>query len=769
MEQDIFIKLLNMSYQGGIVICFILLARYILHLIKAPKRYAYYLWLIAFIRLICPFSFESVLSILPRETEPVKQTIIYEQVPQIHTSNSTINQVINNVLPKENPVASINPMQIIMVIAQMIWLVGIGIFLIYSILSFIRLKKKLIGSVIFNTSSSEQSGSDAIYISDHIATPFVLGFLKPRIYLPSIIKEKEISYILMHEKAHIKRKDHMIKLIIFGITVVHWFNPLAWIAYALMNQDMEMSCDEYVMKKYKEDIRKEYATSLLNLSVGRRLILGVPLAFGEGNVKGRIMNVARYKKPLISVAICTVIGCIILAIALLTSPLSTTTFNKVVKEINNIDENKIESIIISTSDGEETFPAAYGNQIIEFFKTLKVEKKEISKDRSEDRDKDISIIISYGTEKINYAAYITDDQIWYDNGVKASYTYQIVNTSDVEEFIKRILGSVEEATPDEDTLLTEEDNTQKDNTQKDNMQKEMEEVEVTIPMIDLGANLGADGAILDYADDDIVIFHGYFGLFVYDLSLQIFVRAVDLEAIGCNYTQGDNYCEVFVSEDGTTVYLHPLSERDMYVFDIPSGKLHKTFYDLEGITLFDGLVDNSDLAGSGGGFHSTQRVVYKIDDFTYYRYLYAGGEAAIRDLAYVDSDMVYSLFDSFENGSIVPEGISMSVRKNSITGIGAVVTLLNETDRDIQYGDQYYLQNYIDGKWYDVPYIIEDFGFYDMAYILGKDNPRDIIIDWKWLYGSLEPGEYRIVKDITYFRDTGDFDIYTLTAEFTIK
>ena len=653
MEQNIFIKLLNMSYQGGIVICFILFARYILHLIKAPKKYAYYLWLIPFIRLICPFSFESALSILPQETEPIKQAIVYEQVPQIHTSSSTINQVMNNVLPKANPVTSINPMQLIMAIAQVIWLVGIGIFLIYSIVSYIRLKIRLIGSISFNLVSSEQSGSDNIYISDHIATPFVLGFLKPRIYLPSIINEKEIPYVLMHEQAHIKRKDHIIKLIVFGITVIHWFNPLALIAYVFMNQDMEMSCDEYVMRSYKEDIRKEYATSLLSLSVGRRVILGVPLAFGEGDVKGRIKNVARYKKPLISVAIGTVIGCIILAIALLTSPLSTTT--------------------------------------------------------------------------------------------------------------------LEEATPDEDTLLTEEDNTQKDNTQKDNTQLEMEEVEVTIPTIDLGANLGADGAILDYADGEMVVFHGYFGLFVYDLNIQKFVRAVDLEAIGCNYTQGDNYCEVSVSEDGTTVYLHPLSERDMYVFDIPSGRLYKTNYNLDDITLFDGLVDNYDLAGSGDGFHSIQKVVFKTNDLTYYGYLYAGGEATIRDLAYVEDDMVFSLFESFDNESIVLEGVSMSVQKDSVTANGAVVTLLNKVDKDYQYGQEYFIQKYEDGRWYQVPYIIDDIGFEDIAYVLEKDSESEFTIDWNWLYGTLEPGEYRIVKDIMDFSDTGDYDVYTLTAEFTIE
>ena len=763
MEQNIFIKLLNMSYQGGIVICFILLARYILHLIKAPKRYAYYLWLIPFIRLICPFSFESVLSILPRDTEPVKQAIVYEQVPQIHTSSNAINQVMNNVLPEANPVTSINPMQIIMVIAQVIWLVGIGIFLIYSLVSYIRLKKRLIGSINFNIVSSEQSGSDNIYISDHIATPFVLGFLKPRIYLPSIINEKEISYILMHEQAHIKRKDHMIKLIVFGITVIHWFNPLALIAYVYMNQDMEMSCDEYVMKSYKEDIRKEYATSLLNLSVGRRSILGVPLAFGEGNVKGRIKNVTRYKKPLLSVAICTFVGCVVLGITLLTSPQSTTTLNKVVEEINNIDESRIESIVIRMSGEEQTFPAVYGNQIIEFLKTLKVENKEISKDRSETREKEISIIISYGMEyDINYALYITGEQIWLDNGVKPSYSYKIVNENEVEEFVKRLFGSIEESSPvtEDNELPTEEEPTS---------EVAMEEIEVIIPTIDLSMNLGADGAMLDYADGNIVIFHGYFGLFVYDLNIQKFVRAVDLEAIGCNYTQGDNYCEVSVSEDGTTVYLHPLSKRDMYVFDIPSGSLYKTAHNLDDITLFDGLVDNSDLAGSGNGFYSIQKVVFKTNDLTYYGYLYAGEEATIRDLAYVEDDMVFSLFESFDNESIVLEGVSMSVKKDSVTANGAVITLLNKADKDYQYGQQYFIQKYEDGRWYHVPYVIEDFGFEDIEYGLEKDSKSEFTIDWNWLYGSLEIGEYRIVKDIMDFRATGDYDVYTLTAEFTIE
>jgi bla regulator protein blaR1 len=640
MEQDIFIKLLNMSYQGGIVICVIVLARFILHLIKVPKRYAYYLWLIAFIRLICPFSLESVLSILPQETEPIKTTIIYDQIPEIHTESATINQAVNNVVPKANQVASINPMQVIMNIIQMIWLVGIAVFLFYSVISFIRLKKRLVGSMNLR---------ENIYIADHIETPFVMGVLKPHIYLPSTIEEKEISYILMHEQAHVKRKDHIIKLIVFGITIIHWFNPFVWVAYVLMNQDMEMSCDEYVIKRYpiknyNEDIRKAYATSLLNLSVGRRKILGVPLAFGEGNVKGRIKNVTRYKKPLISVGICAVIGIVILGVSLLTSPLSTTTLNKVVNEINTIDENKIESIVITTADGEQTFSSVYGNQIIEFFKSLKVEKKEISTEHNVNQNQDSSVRISYSSEQnTSYVFYISDDIIWFDSGVNPSYSYRIVNPDEVNDFITRLFGSITEST---EVPITDEN---------------MKEIKISTPTIDLEANLGADGVLLDYADDNIVIFHGYFGLFVYDLHNQKLVRAVDLSPIGCNYTQGDNYCEVVVSDDGAFVYLHPLSESEMYVFHVSRGKLYKTTYNLDGIVLFDKLDDNYDLVSSGEGFYSMERVVFETKEGTYYGYLSAHGERTIGELNYVVDDMVYSIFDSLDKESASLEALGIMI------------------------------------------------------------------------------------------------------------
>ena len=279
---DIFIQLLNMSYQSGIVICFIILARFLLKMIKAPKKYAYYLWGVAFIRMICPVSFETVLSLLPKKTKPISQTILYEQIPQIHTGSSVIDNTVNHVLPAAQPMASINPMKILILLAQSIWLAGLILLLIYSAVSYIRLKYRLVGAVKFE---------DTIYLVDHLETPFILGIMKPRIYMPSNLDSIEMEYILQHERTHLKRRDHIIKVIAFLTVSIHWFNPLAWVAFVLGCKDMEMSCDEYVMKTTKEDIRKEYSASLLSLSVGGRTLSGTPLAFGEGSTKERIKNV----------------------------------------------------------------------------------------------------------------------------------------------------------------------------------------------------------------------------------------------------------------------------------------------------------------------------------------------------------------------------------------------------------------------------------------------------------------------------------------------
>jgi len=332
---DIFIKVLNMSYQAGIVICFIILARFLLKIIKAPKKYAYYLWGIAFIRMICPISFETVLSLLPKKTKPISATILYEQIPQVHTGSNMIDYTVNSVLPAASPMASVNPIQIWILIAQIIWLVGLVLLLIYSAVSYIKLKYRLVGSVNIQ---------DNIYLVDHLETPFILGIIRPRIYMPSNLKQIEMEYILQHERAHLKRRDHIMKVIAFLAASIHWFNPFAWVAFVFGCKDMEMSCDEYVMKTSNQDIRKEYSASLLSLCVGNRKLSGTPLAFGEGSTKGRIKNVLHYKKPAGIAVILSLFIVAILAICLLSNPESNVKRNNrdLKKAMLNITQEQVD-------------------------------------------------------------------------------------------------------------------------------------------------------------------------------------------------------------------------------------------------------------------------------------------------------------------------------------------------------------------------------------------------------------------------------------------
>jgi hypothetical protein len=182
---------------------------------------------------------------------------------------------------------------------------------VYAAVSYIRLRRKLI------TASPLR---DNIYLADEITSPFVMGLFRPKIYLPSSMEEQEQSYILMHEQHHIRRFDHIIKALAFVALSIHWFNPLVWIAFIMAGKDMEMSCDEAVIRKMGDGILANYAASLLNLATGRRVMAGVPPAFGEGDTKGRIRNLANRKKPALWVIAVAVIVCVALAVCLLTNP-----------------------------------------------------------------------------------------------------------------------------------------------------------------------------------------------------------------------------------------------------------------------------------------------------------------------------------------------------------------------------------------------------------------------------------------------------------------
>jgi beta-lactamase regulating signal transducer with metallopeptidase domain len=320
--EKLFLQILNMSITASYVILFVIVVRLLLK--KAPKIFSYALWSVVFFRLICPFSFESIFSLIRINTQTVPHTIMNAQVPQIESGVAVIDQIANHSLNQSVSVpalgASANTMQIWVAAAGTIWLLGILILLIYSIFTAVKLHNKLKSAKTICGDVSTELVCGNVFEIRGIKTPFVFGFFSPKIYLPAGLSEKERTYIIKHEQTHIRRFDHIIKPFAFLVLCIHWFNPLAWVAFFLMSEDMELSCDESVIRQLGSEIKKDYSTSLLSLSTGRRIIGGCPLAFGENNTKGRIMNILNYKKPAFWVVVVAVIAVVGIGIGLMTNP-----------------------------------------------------------------------------------------------------------------------------------------------------------------------------------------------------------------------------------------------------------------------------------------------------------------------------------------------------------------------------------------------------------------------------------------------------------------
>lgn len=356
MVDKIFLQILNMSFTASFVIIFVLIARLLLK--KSPKVLSYALWGVVLFRLVFPFSFESVFSLLPVKTNPISQDIVYAPIPTIDTGISAINHAVNSSLPAAMPHASVNPLQIWVFIGTLVWLLGIAILLVYSILSLMKLQKRLKNAV---------HERDNIYLAEHLETSFVMGIIRPKIYLPASLTKKEKGYILLHEEMHIKRFDHIVKIFSFFVLCLHWFNPLVWAAFFISGKDMEMSCDEAVIKQLGSNVKKEYSTSLLTLATGRRIIGGTPLAFGEGDTKGRIKNVLNYKKPAFWVVALSLIIVVVLGIGLATNQKSGRGFkmseNLTPEQINEVN-TKFEQLLPANEGDTASVESLEGDFIL---------------------------------------------------------------------------------------------------------------------------------------------------------------------------------------------------------------------------------------------------------------------------------------------------------------------------------------------------------------------------------------------------------------------
>jgi len=308
---EIFLKIINMSISASYIVLAVLLLRLLLK--KAPKWITVVLWGIVAVRLVCPFSIESVLSLIP-SSEVVSPDIMMDRTPEINTGIPIINQVINPVISGSftpDPGTSANPLQLWIPTFAVIWIVGMIALLIYTVISYVKVKRKIGTAVLLR---------ENIYQSENVVSPFVLGIIKPKIYLPFNMNEKDMEHVVAHEMAHIRRKDHLWKPLGFLLLTLHWFNPLMWLGYVLLCRDIELACDEKVIKELDHDARADYSQALLTCSVNRRMIAACPLAFGEVGVKDRVKSVLNYKKPAFWIIITAVVACVMVAVCFLTNP-----------------------------------------------------------------------------------------------------------------------------------------------------------------------------------------------------------------------------------------------------------------------------------------------------------------------------------------------------------------------------------------------------------------------------------------------------------------
>lgn len=334
--------LFNLSLTASIVILAVLVARLLLR--KAPRVYSYALWAVVAFRLICPISFSSTFSLLGIIDAPVAETgqaeyvpvnIVHTPFPSVDLMVPEINETINKQLPQGAAQLGADPLEAPAALATSIWIIGVSVLLIWALSSYLSLHKKMRTAVLLEKN---------VFQSDQVGSPFILGFFRPKIYIPFGLDDSTLRYVLAHEQYHIKRFDHIVKIFSFAILAVHWFNPLCWLAFHLMSKDMEMNCDEKVLST-DHNSKTEYSTILLSFAANHRFPSPCPLAFGETSAKSRIKNALKWKRPKVWVTILAVVLCIAVIAACAANPIS---------NVNSDSLDGLSLSVVSVKQGTDT-------------------------------------------------------------------------------------------------------------------------------------------------------------------------------------------------------------------------------------------------------------------------------------------------------------------------------------------------------------------------------------------------------------------------------
>ncbi len=563
--QDIFIKVLLMGINSSWIILAVIFLRLLFR--KAPRWIICFLWIIVELKLVCPFNIASSISLIPAQFKVVsigQNSIIVQNgngLINIQTGNKfedvNVKSKDNNYKQSKEHIQPDTANKIkqqykinITNIFTIIWITGIIIMLSYLLISHIYISKKVCTATRL---------SKNIWESEFINSPFILGIIKPRIYIPYNVNNKQLAYILAHENAHLARKDYILKITAFLVLSIYWFHPLVWVSYILLCRDIEFACDEKAVLFMNTQEKKEYLLTLLNFSTGKNNFPVSPLSFGETKIKERVMHVKKFKKPSFILTVIIFLIGVIFSICFLANPRESKTEENMAGNKISTEPLEEKTELASSYIAQIDADAKILNSVLPSL-TLDTEKKTFC--FTYDMLSSYMPSGSY-TEEDNKVILTTDDgQFHYifEKGSKNTLCFAADASSPVTLIDKHFGIELKNGT-----------------VFKPSAKKMPDVYSVTVEAKPASADLkeitGADGAILYYVDAEKIIFGGCFGLFVHDKASGKIVQSLDLEYIGCSHTQGDDYCTIAASKDGTKVYMKPMRQNKLYIFYTLSGSL----------------------------------------------------------------------------------------------------------------------------------------------------------------------------------------------------
>lgn len=754
-------ELLYMSVTAAYLVVIVLVIR--LLLMKAPKWIRVILWGIVGIRLMLPLRIESVFSLIPRvmTQKTADMPAVSAQVSDMNTEMLTPAMPVQNVGAEiaisgvETVEQTAGGMQWEPVLLS-IWVAGFALMLFYCVYSYVRLSLRMREAVQYG------GAVDGIYQSEKVESPFVLGIIKPRIYIPFLSEGAELDCVIAHEKAHIARKDHLVKLLAFLLLAIHWFNPLIWVAYILLCRDIELACDEKAIRALGEEHKKVYSQALLKCSVSRRSIAACPIAFGETGVKGRIKNVLHYKKPAFWIVLVSLLLCSAVAVCFLTNPREKAVENEVSTDIVNEEQ----------SDSEESFGQEDSQEPVE---EPVAQKKECKPPAMYLQDALSSSINFFEVTSLTYNW--TQKEL--APGADAWEAWDENNTIDVSAQVEGLLPVA--AVKGKEWITLSDD--------------------IGIPYIaSYGETITMDGLVgFQGEEPDTITVSEYDLLDFGDIYAEPISQAIRVENSPITLLPRRIY-EVVAEWDvvkynergyyGTATYCFATSDQigkapetdakeqgDIVVFDalikermvdtkdricVTSGS--DEYPGAFVIIIPETLMDKNDIPQNCGLIRITARETGETDNGNM-KVLEA---VSIRISARTDNEG--EAFQPDPENKVEYEvnqipGITISMDKYK-SWEGEVV-LWNQTEKMYEFGDWFEIQYKAEGAWYRVP-MISWFAYHDIAWMLPADEAVPVMINWQSMYGELPVGTYRIVKSVSEGWSNGENEVYYLADEFEI-